>query len=141
MNFNPDPTKQIQEVIFSRKLQNTNHSCLVFYRNAVSLTKPHKRLGIVLDSRLDVKEHLEIIFKKVSKTIELFRKLQNLFPRKSLITVYNFFLRTNIHYGDIIYDQAYNASFHRKLESIQCNATLAKQVQYEELQKKNPIQS
>ena len=28
-------------------------------------------------------------------------------------------------YGDIIYDQAYNASFHRKLESIQYNAVLA----------------
>ena len=28
-------------------------------------------------------------------------------------------------YGDIIYDQACNASFHRKLESIKYNATLA----------------
>ena len=28
-------------------------------------------------------------------------------------------------YGDIIYDQAFNPSFHRKLESIQYNATLA----------------
>ena len=91
MNFNPDPTKQTQEVIFSRKLQNISNLCLVFYHNTVSLTEPHKRLGIVLDSRLDVKEHLEIIFKKVSKTIELFRKLQNLLPRKSLITVYKFF--------------------------------------------------
>ena len=27
-------------------------------------------------------------------------------------------------YGDIIYDQAYNASFHRKLESTQYNAAL-----------------
>ena len=30
-----------------------------------------------------------------------------------------------MNYGVIIYDQAYNASFHRKLESIQCNAALA----------------
>ena len=28
-------------------------------------------------------------------------------------------------YGDIIYNQAYNASFHRKLESIQYNNALA----------------
>ena len=28
-------------------------------------------------------------------------------------------------YGDTIYDQACNASFHWKLESIQCNAALA----------------
>ena len=30
-----------------------------------------------------------------------------------------------IYYGDIIYDQAYNLSFHQKLESIQYNAALA----------------
>ena len=29
------------------------------------------------------------------------------------------------HYGDIIYDQAYNASFHQKLELLLCNACLA----------------
>ena len=28
-------------------------------------------------------------------------------------------------YGDIIYDQVHNASFHQKLQSIQCNACLA----------------
>ena len=30
-----------------------------------------------------------------------------------------------MNYGDFIYDQAYNASFHRKLELIQYNAALA----------------
>ena len=33
MNFNPDLAKQVQEVIFSRKLQNTNHPCLIFNHN------------------------------------------------------------------------------------------------------------
>ena len=77
-----------------------------------------------MDSRLDFKEHLEIIFKKNSKTIGLLRKLQNLLPRKSLITVHKSFIRPHIDYGDIIYDQANNASFQRKLESIQYDAAL-----------------
>ena len=124
MNFNPDPTKQAQEVFFSRKLQNTDHPCLIFNHNTVSLTESHMHLGIVLDSRLDFKEHLEIIFKKVSKTIGLLSKFQNLFPRKLLI-VYKSFIKPHMDYGDIIYDQASNASFHRKLESIQYNAALA----------------
>ena len=67
MNFNPDPTKQAQKVIFGRKLQNTDHPCLIFNHNTVSLTENQKHLGIVLDSRLDFKEHLEIIFKKLAK--------------------------------------------------------------------------
>ena len=108
MNFNLDPTKQAQEVIFSWKLQSTNHPCLIY--NRVSLTESQKHLGIVLDFRLDSKEHLEIIFKKVSKAIGLLRKLQNLLPRKSLITVHKSFIRPHMDNGDIIYDQAYNTS-------------------------------
>ena len=61
---------------------------MVLNHNTINLTESQKRLGNVLDSRLDFKDHLEIIFKRVAKTIKLLRKLQNLLPRKSLITVY-----------------------------------------------------
>ena len=33
--------------------------------------------------------------------------------------------RPYLDYGDVIYDQRYNNSFHQELESIQYNATLA----------------
>ena len=46
-------------------------------------------------------------------------------PRKSLITISKSFIRPHLDQGDIIYDQTYNTSFHRKLESIQYNAALA----------------
>ena len=51
--------------------------------------------------------------------------MQNLLPRASLITIYKPFIRPHLDYGDILYDQAYNMSFHQKLESIQYNACLA----------------
>ena len=38
MNFNPDPTKQAQELIFSRKVQTTNHPPLFFNENVVPQT-------------------------------------------------------------------------------------------------------
>ena len=31
----------------------------------------------------------------------------------------------HLEYGDIICDQAYTASFHQKIESVQCNSALA----------------
>ena len=34
-------------------------------------------------------------------------------------------LRTHLDYGDIIYDQAFNNSFHQNIESLQYNAALA----------------
>ena len=42
-----------------------------------------------------------------------------------LLTIYKSFIRPPLNYGDIIYDQAYNVSFHQKLDSIQYNAALA----------------
>ena len=35
MNFNRDPSKLAQEVIFSRKLQKTNHSQVYFNQNSI----------------------------------------------------------------------------------------------------------
>ena len=45
-------------------------------------------------------------------------------PRSPLLTIYKSFIRPHLDYGDIIYDQAYNAYFHQKLDSIQYNAAL-----------------
>ena len=34
-------------------------------------------------------------------------------------------MRPHLDYGDVIYDEAYNKTFHQQLESIQYNACLA----------------
>ena len=78
-----------------------------------------------MDNRLTFDKHLTSVSNKIIKTIGLLRKLQNILPRPVLLTIYKSFIRPHLDYGDIIYDQAYNLSFHQKLESIQYNATLA----------------
>ena len=70
-------------------------------------------------------EHLTNVSNKISKIIGLLRKLQNILPRPELLTLYKCFIKPHPDYGDIVYDQAYNLSFHQKLESIQYNAALA----------------
>ena len=80
---------------------------------------------LTLDNRLTLEEHLKNVSNKISKTIGLLRKLQNILPRPTLLTIYKCFIRLHLDYGDIIYDQAYNLSFHQKLESIQYNAAVA----------------
>ena len=55
----------------------------------------------------------------------LLHKLQQLLPRAALVTTYISFIRPHRNYGDILYDQAYNLSFHQKLQFIQYNACLA----------------
>ena len=91
MSFNPDPSKQAQEVIFSQKLKKATHPPLVFNNANVSQCKSQKHLGIILDHR----------------TIGLLRKLQNLLPREALITIYKAFVRPHLDYGDVLFDQAF----------------------------------
>ena len=42
-----------------------------------------------------------------------------------MITIYKSFIRPHLDYGDIVYDRAFNESFHKNLESIQYNAAIA----------------
>ena len=125
MSFNPDPKKQVQEVIFSRKSKAISHPPLVFNNNNVIQTTSQRRLGIILDTRLSFEKHLETVLCKINKTIGLTLKFENLLPRTALITLYKAFVCPHLDYGNIIYDQAQNASFHQKLESLQYNACLA----------------
>ena len=55
----------------------------------------------------------------------LLGKLHNTLPRLPLLTIYKSFIRPHLDYGDVIYDQAYTALFHQKIESVQYNSALA----------------
>ena len=125
MNFNPDSPKQAHEVIFSRKAKEIYNPPLEFNNSSVSQSSFQKHLSVVLDSKLIFDEHLKMVSLKICKTLKLLQKLQNLLPRSALITIYKAFVRPYLDYGDILNDQAYNMSFHRKLESIRYNACLA----------------
>ena len=80
---------------------------------------------MILDTKLDFQEHLKDKLSKISKTIGLLRKLQNISTRPPLLTIYKSFIRPHLDYGDIIYGKAYNSSLHQNLEKIQYNSALA----------------
>ena len=101
------------------------HPPLLFRDNNVIETTSQKHRGIILDTLLSFEKHLETVLCKINKTISLIRKSQNLLPRTALVTLYKAFVRPHLDYVDIIYDQAHNASFHQKLESLQYSACLA----------------
>ena len=119
MSFNPHPSKQAQEIIFSRKTKKISHPSLLFHNSIVSQTPSQKHLGIFLEAQLTFEEHL-----KVNKTIGMLWKLQKNLPRPALMTIYKAFVRPYLDYGEVIYDEVYNKTFYQKFESIQYNACL-----------------
>ena len=65
-----------------------------------------------LDTEFNFQEHLNNLLSKVNKTIGLLVKVQAFLPRHSLVRVYKAFIRPHLNYGDIIYNQIHNSSFH-----------------------------
>ena len=102
----------------------SSHPSVYFNNIPVSSTSVHSHLGMLLDDKLSYELHLKSVFNKVKKTIGL-RKFQQILPRQSLITIYKSFSRPHLDCGDIVYDRAFNESFHKNLESVQYNAATA----------------
>ena len=59
MEFNPDPTKQATELLFSTKNKPPYHPPLVFNGHVVNRVNEQKHLGLILDRKLSFKSHVE----------------------------------------------------------------------------------
>ena len=118
MNFNPNPSKQAQGLLFSRKTSSKPHPSLNFDDNPVHHVQLQKHLGLFLEPKLSFDEHIQCILIKARKIIGLIRKLQPVIPRTALLTIYKSFLRPHLDYGDIFYDRPFNESFQNKLEKL-----------------------
>ena len=101
------------------------HPPLIFNKSKVFQSMTQKHLGLILDNRLSFEEYLTAMGAKVSRTIALLHKLQHVLPRQALITIYKSFTHPYLNYRDILYDKAFNESFHHKNESIQYNTCVA----------------
>ena len=69
MLFNPDLTKQAQEIIFRRKTD-TNHPNLYFNNEQMQRQSVQKHLGFFLDEKLSFLEHIDAKIKKATVGIK-----------------------------------------------------------------------
>ena len=61
-------------------------------------------------------------------------------PRPSLLTIWKLFIRPHLDFGEVIYDQAFNNSFHCETERIQYNAELSVAIALRDTPKENLYQ-
>ena len=114
--FNPDLTKQAQELIFSRKTKKLSHPSLSFSNNSLKNSIFQKHLEeLTLDVKLNFVEHKKNITQKIGKTMVLFCRFQPILPRSFLLVMHETFMRSQFDCADVISEQAYNSSFHEKL--------------------------
>ena len=109
MIFNPDASKQAQEIVFSRKANASNHKTVYFNNVPVIRENIQKHLGLFLDSKLNFFDHINEKIKKATKGVNVKRKMNLLLPRSSVLTIYKPFVRLHLDYADVIYDQPNNS--------------------------------
>lgn len=104
MNFNPDLSNQAQEVIFRPETKYQYHRPLFFFFSRSFVIQPisRKDLGMVLGSQLNYRKHLQSTLNKLRKITSLLQKIQNVFPRSSLLKTSSSFTRPVFDYGDVI---------------------------------------
>ena len=95
MRFDPDPNRLAQEMKCNRQKAVSSGLFVYFNNTPVHSTITHKHLEIILDSKLSHKHRLQSAF---TKTIRLLRNLQLTLPKKYLVTIYKYFIRSHLDY-------------------------------------------
>ena len=82
MLFNPNPSKPGQEVLFSRKKNPQSHPEISLNNIPVERSSYQKHLGLILDEKLNFKQHIDNAISKINKGIAVIKKLRYSVPRK-----------------------------------------------------------
>ena len=92
--FNPDLTKQGQEVIFGRKTKKLLPPCFSFNYISLKHSISQKHLGLTIHVNVNFVEHVKNITPKISKTMSPMRRFQPILRRSYLLTIYKTFIRS-----------------------------------------------
>ena len=77
MLFNPDVSKQAQEIIFSKKSHNFSHPSVLFNNSPVQRTSTKKHLAVYLDEKRNLNTHIGVKIAKARKGIGVIKKLSS----------------------------------------------------------------
>lgn len=117
MKIDSDLNKQIQEIIFSRKILKAAPPLYHFNDAAVSSSNVQKYLGSFLDKFLTFNQHIKDKLAKTMKGINAIRKFSNVLPRRSLVNIYKSFVRTHLKHR--LYVQPNNDKSCQRTEDMQ----------------------
>ena len=111
-----------KSMLFSRKKM-ANLPPLFFNGTMLENSKSHKHLGVTFNSNVKWNSHINEIYTKACRRINILRLMKHKLDRKSLGKLYIGFIRPILEYGGIVWD---NCSIHEYdlLESVQLRGSL-----------------
>ena len=103
MSFNPDPTKQAAQVIFSRKAQATHHPKIYLNDIEAKTVDEHKHFGLTLEAKLTFASHIDEKNKKARQVLHILKTVSRYLLVKTLEQVYKMYIRPRLDFRDVIY--------------------------------------
>jgi hypothetical protein len=118
--FSPAKSK---DMVLSLKRNKPVHQQVRLANEGITRVESHKHLGISLSSDLKWSTHIMEIAKKACKRLNILRPLKMSMDRKTLELLYFTFVRSQMEYGDILWDipNPHDRSLDI-LETVQINA-------------------
>ena len=94
--FNPDPTKQVTKVLFSCEKSSPNHPQIRFNETLVANVNDVKRLGLIFDSSLSFKKHLNDKIIKTKRNLGIIKYFSIFLSQKTLDLMYKVFVCSHL---------------------------------------------
>ena len=101
MNFNPDPTKQVIQVVFTRKSKQIDHPKIYFNDIEVKTVNDHTHL--ILDSKLSFISHINEKVSKAHKGLGIIKSLSRFLSVKTLDLIFKLYIRPHLDFCDVIF--------------------------------------
>ena len=100
LSLNVQTTKLM---VFHRKQKQIKELNIVINGITVERVESFNFLGLIIDEGLSWKKHTDVVRKKISKVVGILYRLNNIFPRCILQTLYNSLIASYINYGLLLW--------------------------------------
>ena len=107
-------------LVFSLKQVKPLHPSLYLNSTCIEEVDKHIQLGLILQSNMSWRCHIQYIFEKASKRLNILKLLKYKLNRSTLVCLYKSLIRPLMEYGDVIWDNL-----------TEGEASLLKSIQYE----------
>ena len=96
-------TDKTEFLIFSNRLGNTLPPILELLGSVIQPSNTCKYLGVVLDDKLNFREHIKCIIKKISRLTGILYKIKDKLPMKARLNYYYAFIYPYISYNILVW--------------------------------------
>lgn len=118
VNFSPTKT---EAMLISNKTDEDSIPDITFQGSIIKNVSFHKHLGVYLSSNLKWAKHIDYLCDVACKKLWALKRLKYILDRKSLETIYLYFIRPSLEYADVLWAGVYENET-LKLNAIEIEA-------------------